>query len=201
MSVLLIEPVYAGPVSYYRSLTRAEHVLFDVHAHYQKRTFRNRCAILGANGKLTLSIPLLHGKGQKQPMKEVRISYAENWQKDHWMSLTSAYRRAPFFEFYEDSFRPFYEKKWDLLADFDLEYTDRLQSVLKLPYSHTISEAYKARQAFDGVDLREQYLPQHPLEVKSYLQVFSDRLDFMPDLSILDALFNLGPGTRDYLRA
>lgn len=199
MQKVLIEPVYAGPLSYYRALARAEQVVFDVHGHYQKRTYRNRCVILGANGRLTLSIPLLHGKSQKQPMQDVRISYEENWQKDHWMSLVSAYRRAPFFEYYEDMFRLFYEERTEFLSAYNLQYFGKIGAALKLPVPYTLTSGYIPAGDFGGSDLRDRYLPQYPQEIKPYLQVFADRMPFAPDLSILDVLFNLGPAARDYL--
>ncbi len=200
MSTLLIEPVYAGPVSFYKAILSVENVVFDIHSHFEKRSYRNRCEILGANGILRLSIPLEKGKDQqKQILKDIRISYAENWQKDHWTSLVSAYRRAPFFEYYESVFHPFYEKKMEFLTDFNVKYFEAINAVLKRKIDYSFSEAFIQPGEFTGKDLRNKFSSQKKEKTAPYLQVFADRHAFAPDLSLLDVLFNLGTRSGAYL--
>lgn len=201
MNSILIEAQYAGAISYWKQLLQAEKVVIDQHEHYVKRSYRNRCHILGANGLLRLSIPLISGKSQHAAMKEVRISYNENWQKLHWQSITSAYRRSPYFEYYEDVIAPFYVNQYDLLLEYNVEFLKTVASILKVNIPIEFTEKYLHSADFDGPDLRNTILPVKTEAPKfpSYPQVFSDRFPFEEDLSILDLLFNKGTSSLDYL--
>ena len=117
--------VYAGNLDYFSCLLKADKISIDIHENYIKQSFRNRCEIYGANGKLSLIIPTVR-KGNT-PQKDVRIDYGQNWQKIHWKSLESSYRSSPYFEFYEDKFIHLYEQKniqflQGLILDIKLEY-------------------------------------------------------------------------------
>jgi len=123
---ILLPLVYAGNVFYYRQLKNNASVQFEVYEHYIKQTYRSRCSIYGANGKLDLIIPVEKGKQGHRPMKEVKISYTERWQRIHWKSLESAYRTSPYFEYYEHEIFPFYEKRTEYLVDFNQELNEKL---------------------------------------------------------------------------
>jgi len=197
---ILIESQYAGCARYWNKLLQSEQIVIDRHEHFVRRSYRNRTNILGANGLLRLSIPLESGKSQHAAMKDVRISYAENWQKLHWQSMNSAYRRSPFFEFYEDQLVRFYEQRRDFLIDFNQEMQQVIANILKVTLPIEFSTQYFAKGNFPGTDLRSTLLPgMEVLGLPPYSQVFGDRFPFVPDLSVLDVLFNLGPGSRDYL--
>jgi hypothetical protein len=177
---------YSGSVGYFQSLLAADSVQFEVHEHFIKQTQRNRLEILGPNGRQLLVIPTLKSAG-KRTTGNVKISHAENWQKEHSKSLEAAYQRSPYFEFYEHEFEPFYVNKIELLSDFNLQFMKTILRLLKLDLNHTKTDEYVSNEN----DLRISTFPL--LEDKQYLQVFGDRHPFEPNLSILDALFNLGP--------
>jgi hypothetical protein len=199
MSELLIEAQYTGTCSYWALLIRSGTVMLDRHEHFIKRSYRNRAHILGANGLLRLSIPLERGKHQHASMKDIRISYNEPWQKMHWQSFCSAYRRSPYFEFYEQELRPFYEDRWELLFDFNADLLKRIEALLKAEIKWECSDMY-VRSPEKKSDKRSFILPgKYPVQLKRYAQVFSDRFEFENDLSVLDLLFNLGPQSYDYL--
>ncbi|NQV53673.1 MAG: WbqC family protein [Flavobacteriales bacterium] len=186
---------YGGNISYYRALNQAESVLFEVREHFPKQTYRNRIEILSPNGLQKLVIPMLK-TGNQRRMDDVSISYAENWQKDHWKSLEAAYRRSPYFEFYEDRFRPFYHQEIESLLSFNLQMHAVITSSLSLDIPHTLTTSYEAEVS---TDMRSMAFRENVPET-AYLQVFSDRHAFLPNLSMLDALFNLGPQAADLLR-
>ena len=99
-------PAYFPSIQYVKALLKAKDATFTLESNYQKQTYRNRCSIYGANGKLNLTIPIQHTKRDgRQKDKVVKIMWEENWQKLHWRSLSSAYRSSPFFEFYEDELK------------------------------------------------------------------------------------------------
>ncbi|MBK8352887.1 MAG: WbqC family protein [Saprospirales bacterium] len=201
MQPILIESQYAGNCSYWNLLLKSKEIYIDSHEHYVRRSYRNRTHILGANGLLRLSIPLESGKSQHAAMKDVRISYNERWQELHWHSMVSAYSRSPYFDYYEDHLKKFYEQKFELLIDFNFQFMQTIASILKVDLSVKFTEKYFSKDEFFGTDYRSFILPNKKSEINfsSYPQVFSDRFPFEADLSILDVLFNKGTTSVEYL--
>ena len=122
---------YSGSIGYYQALLNQDSIEFERHEHFVKQTQRNRTEILGPNGRQLLVIPT-QKTGNRRKTSEVKISYAENWQKEHWKSLEAAYRRSPFFEFYEHEFQPFYTQKTELLFDHNLKFIRTILRLLKV---------------------------------------------------------------------
>ena len=201
MQPILIESHYAGNCSYWNLLLKSKEIYIDSHEHYVRRSYRNRTHILGANGLLRLSIPLESGKSQHAAMKDVRISYNERWQELHWHSMVSAYSRSPYFDYYEDHLKKFYEQKFELLIDFNFQFMQTIASILKVDLSVKFTEKYFSKDEFFGTDYRSFILPNKKSEINfsSYPQVFNDRFPFEADLSILDVLFNKGTTSVEYL--
>lgn len=187
---------YLAPVSHYSAYFRSDEVRLEVCDHFTKQTLRNRCWIDSPAGPLALTIPVVKTEG-KTAMRDVRISDHGNWRHQHWVALESSYRQSPFFEYYADDFAPFYEKKWEFLADFNEELMALVASLLDIqkPVSRTTS--YEQSFSFDdeglrgGAPLKEGI--REGLEPRPYYQVFASRHGFLPDLSIVDLLFNQGP--------
>jgi hypothetical protein len=202
-NIVLLPTAYLGPIQYYSKLLKYGEALIEHHEHFPKQTYRNRCNIYGANGQLTLSIPL-QKRGERTPVKDVRISYEQPWQKLHWRSFESAYRCSPFFEFYEDDLAPFYEKEYEFLIDFNADLHQLVCGLLKINNNTKPTREYEKTPA-NAVDLRELISPKIPVEadkefeVKPYTQVFGNRYGFIPNLSIADLLFNEGPSALEYI--
>lgn len=192
---------YLAPVSHYSAYYRADKVCLEVNDHFTKQTLRNRCLIDSPSGALPLTIPVCKTEG-KTLMRDVRISDHGNWRHKHWVALESSYRQSPFFEYYADDFAPFYEKKWEFLADFNEELMALVTSLLDIskPVSRTTSPlpapplgeclipAKTSRQSNEVGTL-----PQRGSREGAYYQMFASRHGFLPDLSIVDLLFNEGP--------
>ena len=178
---MILPCCYLAPISHYSAYYRADEVCLEVCDHFVKQTLRNRCYIDSPNGALALTIPVVKPEG-KTMMKDIRISDHGNWRHQHWVALESSYRQSPFFEYYADDFAPFYEKKWEFLADFNEELMALCASLLDIQKPITRTSAYRA----NGTN--RPYEPHKP-----YYQVFSSRHGFLPDLSIVDLLFNEGP--------
>ncbi len=194
----VICPAYLPNVAYFAYLTKQETSYFATDTHYQKQTFRNRSEIYGANGKLKLIIPIIHKKQTFQLDQDVEISYEINWQKEHWKSICSAYRSSPFFEYYETDLAPFFDKKTKSLFDFNLSLIEKIMMLLELPYSfQKISFHNEKDQRIDALLLAKK---RPIIQQEKYIQVFDDKLGFIPNLSILDALFNLGPNCAFYIK-
>ena len=208
----LLSTTYFGPVQWYQKLYRAESVLIERWENFQKQTYRNRCVIATANGTQALTVPI--ERGGSQLIKDIRISDHGNWRHLHWNALVSAYGESPFFEYYQDDIRPFFEKRWAFLYDFNEEIRQTMCELIDIEPSVGHSEQYIAEAAdgLDGLnhddtheqtgsplhDYREAINPKHPLPdpnftPQRYYQVYGQRHGFLPNLSILDLLFNMGP--------
>jgi hypothetical protein len=169
----------------------------EVYEHYTKGSWRNRYRIAGPNGPQLLSIPLLKGKHQQKPIREVRISYEQAWQRRHWRSICTAYGNAPYFPHYVDEIRPFYEKRFDFLFDYNEHWLHLLAKKWKWPLFWQYTNAYVPQGQWTGGG---DYRTGWPVaESATYPQVFSDRHGFLPDLSALDLLFCCGNRSLDFV--
>ena len=254
----LLSTTYFGPVQWYQKLNR-HRCIIEQHDNFVKQTYRNRCVIASANGPQTLTVPIERYDGMKCAMRDIRISDHGNWRHLHWQALVSAYGETPFFEYYADDIRPFFEeRRWKYLLDFNLDITHTLCSLLDVRPDLTLSDHYidadeticggggldgavkglggangldgaaeslrgavkslGGANGLDGaaeslgsssacslfVDYRDAIRPKHPLpdaefEARPYYQVRAQRHGFLPNLSVLDLLFNEGPEGIFYL--
>lgn len=214
----LLSATYFGPVQWYQKLNRYGLCYIEQHDHFIKQTYRNRCVIATTQGTQVLTVPIERYDGLKCEMRDIRISDHGAWRHLHWNALVSAYGESPFFEFYAEDLRPFFEKRWQFLYDYDLAITEKMcelldihptlrrtEEYIKLPDS-TAAENYNDNLiSTDGIadnrtqwaDYREVIRPKHPLpdadfQPKPYYQVYKQKFGFLPNLSILDLLFNEG---------
>ena len=201
MKQLLLSTAYLPPVEYFAFLLSGD-VLIDGEERYQKQSYRNRAVILNGNGVLNLIIPTVHDQ-KMGIVKDVRIEYVTPWQRAHWRSIESAYNNTPFYLYYKDALKPFFEQKFDFLFDFNTQLTQTLLKALQVDVNIRISESFVP---YEENDLR---LEIHPKRVhkpdyrfflnKPYYQVFEDKFGFLPNLSVIDLLFNEGPQAASYL--
>lgn len=199
---IILSAGYLPPVSYFHAIQKHDlPVLVDQYEHFQKQTYRSRTRIGTANGFLDLFVPIQHGRKQRVAIKEVKISYDHEWQKLHWASIETAYRSSPYFEYYEDDFHQFYNRKYDFLFDYNIEQLELICKVLKIKKTIGLTSSFE-KEYPNSVDLRDRIHPkkesvyEHP---KPYYQLFEDRNGFIPELSIVDLIFNQGPQSKNYL--
>ncbi|MCD8310043.1 MAG: WbqC family protein [Prevotellaceae bacterium] len=200
MKRVLLTTAYLPPVVYFTKLLAYDQVLVEQYDHYRKQSYRNRCVIAGPDGPLTLTVPVVKPEGEKCYVKDIRISDHGNWRRLHWNALVSAYNQTPFFTYYQDDLRPFYEKRYDFLLDFNEALCRHLCDLMEITPHLSRTDSYRAAgDILDADDLRDSIHPKHghcqadPFFTPApYYQVFQDRLGFLPDLSIVDLLFNMG---------
>ena len=216
----LLSTTYFGPIQWYQKLYRFDCVI-DGNEHFVKQSYRNRCLIATTQGVQALTVPVEHGdvgrmkeelrsgatqdevgctsKLLHQTCKDIRISDHGNWRHLHWKALKSAYGESAFFEYYADDIRPFFEKKWKYLWDFNWEIMEKMCELLAiddLPLA-----IYHFHDVLANVQCSKDYRmaiqPKHPQPdpdfiPKPYYQVYQQKHGFIPNLSILDLLFNMG---------
>ncbi|UPK68600.1 WbqC family protein [Chitinophaga filiformis] len=202
---LLIESQYFPNISFYKTLINHDILLIERYEHYQKVSFRNRCYIAGPNGSILLSVPLARGKNQRTVMKDVRISNDERWQALHWKTLVSAYRRSPWFEYYEDELGRLFTKEVSYLLDWNLMCLEWANKIIGVSTPVTFTDEYhKTYEAGNGItDARDTLQPtgkQVDEDTVRYTQVFQERVGFLPDMSILDLIFCEGKRSIELLR-
>lgn len=197
---IYLSSAYLAPVQYYAKFLSAEHILIEQNDSYVKQTYRNRSTIISANGEISLSIPVVHSSKDKTLMKDIRIAEHGNWQHMHWNAIISAYNSTPFFEYYQDDFYPFYHKKYTFLFDLNEELRVLILKLLNIELPHIeYTNEYKTDFSENEIDLRDIIHPKKDwsaLDLSfrpiSYYQVFAQKFGFIPNMSIIDLLFNMG---------
>jgi len=193
---VFLSSAYLAPIQYYSKLAHYP-VCIEKHCNYVKQTYRNRCNIAAANGVISLTIPVDKENKEKCLTRDVRISAHDDWQTLHWRTIVSAYNSTPFFEYYQDDFRPFYEKKWNFLFDFNCEIQQKVIELLDIDVNIRFTDEYKTDFSLNEIDFREAIHPKKKTEdanfsLTPYYQVFDKKFGFLSNLSIIDLLFNMG---------
>ena len=189
---MTILPVaYMPSVEYVARLLREECVV-DLGEHYIKRSQRNRAQILSANGVMSLTVNVENANRPRQRMRDVKIDYSKRWQHQHWLSIVSAYKSSPYFDHYAHLLEPFYKREWSYLVDYDLEYMRVLLRLLGIEDKLNLSERYVVAGEGD-LDLRPKQNEGSTFVAEPYFQVFSDRMPFAANLSVIDLLMCEGP--------
>jgi hypothetical protein len=196
--VLIADLQYFPPSIFFNYLGNYTHCIFDQYEHFQKMSFMNRCTLLGGNGPLNLTVPLDGGRNQKAVFRDVKILNSKNWQDRHWKTITSCYNKSPWFDHYRDDLQKLYLRKFDFLVDWNLACFEWISDKLSIGISYSLSRNFqKEYDSIEYIDMRGKLVlatinKRFP-DVARYPQVFEDRFGFLPNLSVLDYLFCVGP--------
>jgi len=193
----MLPTAYLPPIAYVSEALRLEEVIIEAYETYAKQTCRNRCEICGPNGRQPLSIPVIRVNGNHTMVKDVRISNHQRWQSIHWRSIETAYSNAPYFLYYKDFFQPLFIKRFEFLLDFNQSLLESIFTSIKIHKAVTLTQAYDKevdRSRSEALVSKRQNFAN-----PEYRQTFHERHGFLPNLSVIDAIFNHGPETGDYL--
>ena len=200
--MILLSTSYFPPISYISQIAKANKVLIEAYENFQKQSYRNRCYIAGPNNKQMLSITVVRKNGNHTPIDKVTFSEQYDWKKNHWNSIITAYNSSPFLLYYQDEIKDCLFAEYNSLLEMN---TALLKLILELMQINTPIEFTKSfeLEPTNTIDLRNTIHPKKTSLIKDiqkpYFQVFEDRYGFLPDLSILDLLFNMGPDAKGYL--
>lgn len=199
MQNILLPVFYLPPISWFSEFLNPENeVVFEQFETFPKQTFRNRTNIYGANGKLSLIIPINHNGSRE--FKNTEMSYREDWQKLHWKSIKTAYQSSPYFEYYEDKLIKLFENKEKFLLDFNIKSIKIILDILKTEKAYSLNKEYIKNP--EEVNFREKFSAKTPseYEMDEYYQTFSEKMGFLNDLSIVDLICNKGPESMTYIK-
>ena len=203
-TTLLIEPHYFPSVAYVALLSQHERILLEVHEHYPKQTYRNRCYVQGANRVQLLSVPV-QKPARGTITKDIQVDGGTTWRHHHWRTLRSAYGKAPFFDFFAQTFHDILYQKSQFLLDFSIPILTECLKILQLEKLHlTESKEYQKEPSGGQNDLRNTLRAQLPPDCPAffrpvpYHQVFGK--DFVPNLSVIDLLFCEGSRANSIIR-
>lgn len=193
---------YLPSIAFYQIMLKHKKVLFDIHENFHKQFYFNRCVIYGANGALKLSVPIKRNH-ERTALKDVSIFYEQNWRTIHWRSIQAAYRRSPFFEYYEEEFYNLYTgKEIDMLADWNLKLFELINKLMGIEINVSFTESYQ--EVYENAnDYRTLNIPKvnsaAALKAIKYQQVFEEKHGFIKNLSIVDLLFCEGQYSKQLL--
>ncbi len=199
MSVIVSSFMPFPSIAWWIAAVKSDTIILDKAEHFEKMSYRNKYYITGANGPITLSIPLADGREQRKAMKDVEICNRERWQVQHWRTLVSVYKRSPYFEHYEPGLEKIFHTPYTLLSEFNLASIEWLKTQLKLKTDISFADAY-LKEYENATDLRNLKRSKDTnRDYPVYYQLFEERHGFVPNLSLLDLLFSEGPMTMELL--
>ncbi len=200
-------PVFSLPylpnIAWFQHVLQYKQFTIEMHEHFVKQTYRNRCVILSANGPLPLIIPVQHSNA-KTPICHLHANSAVKWQQHHWQSIQSAYGKSAYFFHYKHYFEPLFNNTNGQIFNFNLELLQLVFKLLKVEPTWQFTNNYQIVD--EKLDFRHFFnaKTRNPLELlkqQRYHQVFAEKFGFEPNLSIVDLLFNMGPQSKLVLLA
>ena len=201
-NTLILSTAYLPPIQYFATIVKHQNFLIEKKENYSKQSYRNRCTIGSENGPLDLVIPVKKSKSGKIPISNVQIDNDYKWQILHWRAFVSAYKNSPFFEYYEHEFLPFYRNSFENLFDFNLQLIEKALELTGFEIKPGFTDCFTMDYEKDFIDERYTIHPKKQSSFNSiteYTQVFSNKYGFLPNLSIIDLIFNTGPSAKNIL--
>lgn len=202
----ILSTAYFPPIQFFSKLKQNSTILLEKHETYPKQTYRNRCEIYSANGRMALTIPIVKPKGNRTPIDEVLIDHSDPWAIKHWRAIESAYRRSAYFELLEYEFALFYQEECPSLWAFNQAIIAKAIDIIGLNVEMVETTEFTKTYPNSVSDFRYSITPKLNFAVSDkdfspapYFQVFADKFGFIPNLSILDLIFNCGPEGGEYL--
>ncbi len=202
---VILSTAYFPPIQYYSKILNYKNIIIEADESYLKQSYRNRCNILSANGAISLIIPIEKSNLGKN-IKDTKIEYCTAWQREHLQAIKSAYKSSAYYDYYIDDLMMFFEREEKFLLDFNLKIISEINKIIGIERNIELSNKF-LKEYLDISDYRYTIHPKASQQkedknfnVQKYYQVFSDKFDFIENLSILDLIFNEGPLSYEILK-
>ena len=196
---ILLPIFYLPPISWFAVFLQDDvEIIFEQYENFPKQTYRNRTNIYGANGKLSLIIPMNHNGTRL--LKEIQTSTREKWQHIHWKSIKTAYQTSPYFEYYEDQLEQIFTYKSASLVEFNLNALKIIQKLLKTEKAYSLNNEFFKEPEYLSYRDQLSAKTETNFQMDEYYQSFSDKYGYLKDLSIIDLLCNKGPEALTYIK-
>ncbi|MCJ7447800.1 MAG: WbqC family protein [Bacteroidales bacterium] len=197
---ILLSTAYLPPVEYFARIKDYGELFIEREENYLKQSYRNRCYILSAGGPHLLTVPVYTGSFHKTPVKDIRIDYSKRWQQIHSGALKSSYNASPYFQYYLDTIERIIQSNYKFLLDLNMDLLVAILRILQIERKISYTIDFEPIAGKDG-DFRYTISPKRDsiYTTKEYLQVFRTVKGFVPGLSIVDLIFNMGPEAISYL--
>lgn len=196
---ILLSTSYLPPVEYLSLIYRADKVTIEKEESYLKQTYRNRCRILTAGGIMNLTVPVMKGDQKNPATKDITIDYTKRWQQVHLRAMISSYNSSPYFQYYFEEFEKIIIKPYKYLIDLNNDLLALILKILDINRTITFSTVFEPLNLHVN-DYRYNIAPKslYSYNGKMYYQVFAKE-GFVPRLSIIDLIYNMGPGSTELL--
>lgn len=200
MKKLTLSTAYFPPIIWFAIAQKFGEAQIEVWESYVKQSYRNRLRMATSTGTIELSVPVKKPFGNKSKTNEIQIDYSQRWQQQHWRSVQTAYQSAPFFLYYQDDIEEIIMTKYDSLIQMNSKIIEKMLELMNIKLHLNLTDDFQPLKD-DPYDFRFLVHPKKPglINQESYFQVFDEKLGFIPDLSIIDLLFNMGPESSVYL--
>lgn len=193
VAAALLPPRLFASIAYYTLMYKYPIVSIDTEAKYIKNNkTTHRFSIADTRGPLNLTIPVSKPSGATK-WREVEISNHGRWYETIPIALESAYGRTPFFEFYIDRILPLFDLKKESIIELCIKADQIVRNILNFNVDIKEKSSDIIYNDFTNIDIDSIFI------IKPYWQVRKQQLGFIPNLSILDLIFNLGPEAELYI--
>lgn len=185
----------AGSVRYYAACVKAGTVAIDAcEQRLPLRHSHHRYAIAGPNGVQQLTVPLVgETNAMNVPMRDVRISEHASWRRLHWGALFSAYGRTPYFDYVAADLEPVIMGNQQWLLDYNEQLQQVVVDFMDLPVEFVTASDVDTSQAVSLIGkIGGKKGDSLPIADVPYYQVWQERYGWVPGLSILDLMMNMG---------
>lgn len=197
---IFLSTAYLPPIEYFARIIEADEVFIEREENYIKQSYRNRCYILSAGGPQLLTVPVYLGSFHKTHIRDIRIDYSKRWQQVHLGALTSSYNSSPYFLYYFEIIEKIIRSRHNFLLDLNMDLLTSFMKMLKMEIQVNYTTEFMPVEGKEG-DFRFTINPKQDSthNAKEYFQVFNYIHGFIPGLSIVDLVFNMGPEAIGYL--
>ena len=192
MCSVILSTSYFPPLGYFKNFNNHNNIYIENSEYYKRHSIRNRASILGVNGTILLTVPVERKHYSKTLIKNIKIAN-NKWKKTHLNSIKSAYGSSPFFIYYFEDIKDIINTNHVFLIDLNNEILNYFLNEMKIRIKIKKTEKYIKDYPMDVLDFRDRNKENNRI----YQQVFSE--NFIPNLSILDLIFNAGPNAREYI--